>query len=232
MLTVYSCIAGGYDDAKHLLSGQPRTWPDVRFCLYTDTPGLGEYCNGWQIKPFHRSGSEQSTPQRVARWHKLNAHLALPLDTEYSIWIDGSQKFKLDVDPWTLLQRSLPTLSPHIGLAAFKHPQRNCIYQELEACLKLKKDEPQLMREQIARYRTEGYPAELGLVETACVVRRHSAWQVQFNTAWWRELAEGSVRDQLSFNYVAWKTGTSYGHVPGRRDRSDFFEFLPHWSKA
>jgi hypothetical protein len=67
---------------------------------------------------------------------------------------------------------------------------------------------------QIARYRAEGLPESSGLIEAPILLRRHTPAVARLNAAWWAELARGSRRDQLSFNYASWKLGFCYATFP------------------
>lgn len=231
-VTVYSCVTGGIDELSVLLDSPLQPQRGVRWVLFTDTP-LHRVLAGrradrplvWQIHPPLWSHSE---PRRVARCHKVLAHRAFP-ETDYSIWIDGTQEILPGFCPEEFATRVLCGLQGTCyQIAAFCHPQRTCVYQELEACLRLKKDHPALMRAQVQRYREEGYPQDHGMVETTCVCRQHTKDVLRFNTLWWQEIQQGSCRDQLSFNYVAWKLGMAYGTIPGCRDRSPYFRFHSH----
>jgi len=51
---------------------------------------------------------------------------------------------------------------------------------------------------------------------------------VQLNEAWWREIEAGSVRDQLSFNYCAWRLGFAYRTFPGNFRTGSALELLGH----
>jgi hypothetical protein len=229
MLTVFTCVTGGFDKLDKVTRAPQAPEANARFVAYTDAVEQRQAQGIWELRPIE--WEHPTSPRRTARWHKVNAHLVFP-DTEYSMWIDGSQEFKPNVNVWAMLAASIGHPAHEVvQLASFKHPQRTCVFQELEACIKLGKDDPGTMREQIARYKAEGYPPYNGLVETACVIRRHTEQITQFNEAWWREIAWGSLRDQLSFNYVAWKQSVQYGHVPGRRSESPYFAFHPHKRK-
>jgi hypothetical protein len=46
------------------------------------------------------------------------------------------------------------------------------------------------------------------------ILRRHTDAIRHLNEAWWNEIVRGSRRDQLSFNYVAWKLGLRYATFP------------------
>lgn len=128
--------------------------------------------------------------RRSARMHKC-----LPPKSDYSLWIDGNTSLKVSPES---LKKFLKT-----DIAVFKHPLRDCIYQEAEACRSL--DDPSIIQEQMSRYRAEGYPEHNGLAATTYVLRRHTPKMEAFNNLWWSEICRGSKRDQLSFNYAAWK---------------------------
>ncbi len=222
-LTVFSCITGGIKDQLDILfQSKPVVQPGVKFVLFTDRlkPQTVHGATAtWEVRaPVYTNINSR----RTARYHKVNSHLVT--DTPYSMWIDGAFEIKEGVDPLAMIQQWLATTD----LATYRHPERNCVYQELDACLRLKKDDPETMRRQIDRYKTEGYPTYAGLVETACVCRRHTELIRNFNEIWWNEIDTGSLRDQLSFNYSARKAGLTWDHMGGRRDQSPYFVYHPH----
>lgn len=227
---VYSCVVGGYDDlSKSLFASETIPEANVRYVLFTDKPGAGGNIVmpsgvAWEIKPL--LWKHAFCNRRTARWHKINSH-KLQQAFDVSIWIDGSQRIK-NIQLSSALFEATLQKKPSLDIFSFKHPQRSCIYQELQACLGLKKDNPELMKAQIAAYRAQDYPPFNGLVETACVIRRASENVARFNSLWWQQISNHSLRDQLSFNYVAWKSAIPYGHIPGSRAYSPFFDFIPH----
>ena len=220
-IVVYSCVTGGYDNVnKTLLAASPEIDCEVDFVLFSDSVSCSETKGNWQIVPLHFKHS--LCQRRTARWHKINSHALFPYAAA-TVWVDGSQSFK----PIRLFADLIEPNLQH-NIATFKHPIRNCIYHELNACIRYRKDNEILMRQQIAKYKAENYPAYNGMVETACVIRRNSSDTVAFNKAWWEEIDKHSLRDQLSFNYVAYKTCTPYSTIPGHRENSPYFNFMPH----
>jgi len=224
---VYSCVTGSYDNiSRTLLASDTLVEPNVSFTIYSDKfEKAGTHlCQKtgccWNLKPLE--WENKLCKKRTARWHKVNSHLVSKAD--YTVWVDGSQRSKKIGFYKDLVSK----LSNDLSLFSFKHPQRSCVYQEMHACSKLNKDNPKLMRNQMERYRSEGYPAYNGLVETACVVRKNCKEVTAFNKSWWEELEKGSFRDQLSFNYAANLNNLSYGFIPGCRVRSPFFDFVQH----
>jgi hypothetical protein len=223
---VYSCVTGHYDQLERsLLASEMLPELDIRYLIYTDqvtTPQRRAtgYLD-WELKPL--VWQHPMCRRRTARWHKINTHL-LPDQADITVWLDGSQRLK----PVSLRATLLDLLPARCTLATFKHPQRVCVYQELQACIRLRKDNAELMRQQLQRYQAEGYPTYHGLVETACLVRKSTELIQAFNQYWWQQIENHSYRDQLSFNYVAWRLKQRYYTMPGCRAKSGFCDFVPH----
>ncbi len=224
---VYSCVTGRYDNVlKTLLQSEATPNSETEFILFTDgiqqhdVPKVAGRVE-WSIRPL--AWRHRVCNVRTARWHKINSQQLLPV-CDYSIWVDGSQRIR----PIDISEKLTPFVSSDTFLASFKHPQRSCVYQEMDACRKLKKDSVPVMQAQINQYRKEDYPAYNGMVETACVVRRHCHELQEFNRLWWKLVSQYSRRDQLSFNYAAWKLGIKYNTLEGHRTSSPYFSFHHH----
>ncbi len=158
------------------------------------TANIGNYDrNGTIINsdyPFYRiSCSNNKNPRLLAREIKLNPHKYLP-EHDFSIWIDSNfeclnSKFDFNHD-----------------IVTWKHPDRNCIYEEANECIRLKKDDPQVIFKQIQKYRSDNYPEHNGMIASGFLIRKNTPYMREFNEAWWDEVKNNSIRDQLSFNYV------------------------------
>jgi hypothetical protein len=219
---VYSCVTAGYDDiTQTLLSSAPTPEENVTFVLFTDNPPVGD-TGVWGLRPL--TWNHAICPRRSARYHKCMTHKVLP-EHDYSVWVDGSQIFK-GIKVWEDLLR--PQVDAKCDLATFKHPLRQCVYQEEKACERHRKDNVVVMRDQMLRYKAAGYPVYHGMVETACVIRANTSAIHAFNSAWWSEISSDSFRDQLSFNYTCWTLQQEYGQIPGHREKSPFFNFVSH----
>jgi hypothetical protein len=59
-------------------------------------------------------------------------------------------------------------------------------------------------------YLFDGYPYNNGLVATWVLHRDNTGKNHHFCAAWWEQVKNYSIRDQLSFNYVAWKLNFTY----------------------
>lgn len=158
-------------------------------------------------------------PTRSARLVKLMPQLFLP-DYERWIWVDGSVAFKPGAD----LRRLLDFDG---GIGTFRHRDRDCAYEEAAICRRDLLDDPETIDRQMRRYQDQGFPRSAGLAETMMVVRNNGRFFQHFNERWWREVALGSRRDQLSFNYVSWASGMSVEYL-GRVDDNAWLDCLPH----
>jgi hypothetical protein len=218
-VVVFTAITGAKrDQLRPIVAPADSNGRPIQYVCFTDIADL-TIPAGWEIRAprwKHRD------PRRTSRWHKIMAHAAIGEETKHSLWLDGSMQ--LLVNPWNLVDELLADRE----IAIFRHHERNCVYHELEMCLRLHRDNPKPMQTQIDRYREEGYPPRRGLWETAAVLRAHTPAMRTFNELWWREVEYGSVRDQLSVNYVAWKQSVSAAYFPGTAFSSPNFKFYPH----
>jgi hypothetical protein len=215
-LVVYTAIF----DIGDQLHPVPGLGPDVAFHCYTDVQQPWQGADGWWRLPA--VWAHPTKPRLRARRHKLMAHQLYP-HVEYTLWVDGCLT---PTDP-DLLLRPEHYLAQH-DLCVFKHMQRDCIYAEMDACLELKKDSPDIIERLRARYTAEKYPVKRGLAETTAVLRRTNDLTQRLNEAWWAELSANSIRDQLSFDYVCWRQGRAYNTFAGTRCASPHFRWRPH----
>ena len=207
---IYTAIVGGYDTLVEP-DYKPEGWDFVCFTdrdLESDT---------WEIRktlPLYTDNT------RTARKHKLLPHRLFP-DYEYSLWLDGNVKVRDDVNE----------LLGHLD---------GCIYDEGSTILQLGiknggnyKDNPDLIKQQMERYVKEGYPKNNGLVVQMEVLRRHNqADVVDSMEDQWSELKYNSKREQLSFNYIAWKNDLKFSYIQGdSRDNKYFLNMGAHTGK-
>ena len=81
------------------------------------------------------------------------------------------------------------------------------VYDELDACARLDKDDPHMLAKIGARYRALGVPARGILHSGGVILRRNSPDIANFNEVWMEELRSSGVRDQPALCYALWKTG-------------------------
>lgn len=212
-IVVYTVIFRGYDELRPPLVINE----DVNYVCFTDISLPKVY--PWQ-QSLITFGHD--APRRHSRTYKIQPHLFLP-QANYTLYRDGN--IRLRIDPLEAFDRWLI----NNDMAVVAHPHRNCIYEEARCCLEGGPDyEPERIKAQMGKYRAEGYPQDNGLAACTIMLRRQTEEIRRFNEAWWKEVRDYSVRDQLSFNYVAWKLGTGYDVIPGNLFDHEDFDYLDH----
>jgi hypothetical protein len=214
MNVIYTAIAGNYDSLQPLPSVK-----NCQFIAFIDEPE--KHSNeGWKTRKLI---SFHSDPVRNAKQYKVMSHEHLP-EAAYSLWIDGNISIKEGFD----LEAMIGNFLADHDLALFRHRQKRCSYHESRTCRKCLFDDPSVIDKQMDRYRSENFPENYGLTENRIILRRHTPLVARLNTTWWKEICNGSRRDQLSFMYSAWKTGTAFTTIPGNVGDNPFFELNKH----
>ena len=196
-IVLYTCMIGEYDDLLEPLVVQR----DVDYVCYTNNPKVKSEV--FEIRKIRELIDNNLT--KTARYHKINPHKLFP-EYDVCIWMDSN--FHQQHDLHEFIERFKSSGKP---LGIFKSRFRTCIYAELDACVQYGKDDPDVMKKQVEAFREEGYPKDNGLVETGLLIRRHNdPATIAFSEGWWEFVGKQSIRDQLSFNYVAWKQKLDY----------------------
>jgi hypothetical protein len=185
---VYTSITGGKDE---LIDTQCTD--GAEFMAFVDRP---HNTTTWrQKKAYDRFKS----PRRNSRAPKILAHEFI--DADYSLWIDGNISLRVPIQE--LIDRYLQDSD----IALFKHPVRDCLYDEARVCAISGLDDPETIIEQVTRYEQEGFGKHRGMGEGMFILRRHTKQVEEFNTIWFAEHCRGSVRDQISMPYAFDKAG-------------------------
>lgn len=200
-VVVYTSIFDDYDILRAPLV-RDRS---IRWVCITDR--MPANARGWEIR-IVENGGDVPHPYR-ARGHKILSHLAFP-EAGITVYLDGHLQLK--VSPRLLVDRYLEASD----LALFRHPARESVYEELEACARLGKDDPHLLEMIARRYRAQGMPDEGFLYSAGLILRRNTSAVARFNEAWMEELRSSGVRDQPALYYALWRTGL----VPTRIDEN------------
>jgi hypothetical protein len=209
-IVVYTAITGGRDTLKG-----DQCFEGADFVAFTD---LDAPASRWQVR---RACTAFDSPRANAKIHKVLPQLYLH-GYEYSLWIDGSIRLLRPIRE--LIQLYLA----HTDLAVFRHPERDCLYDEAEVCRAAGLDDSAVIDYQIRRYSAEGYPAHNGLIAAGVILRRHTPAIERFSNAWWSEICQGSIRDQLSINYVLHSLGMTPAYFPDGIYTSRYFAFEGH----
>jgi len=214
-IVVYTAIFGGYDE----LVDDQFQMDGVDYICFTDGDIESKTWEVVNCTPIYND------PNRNAKKYKVLPHRYLK-DYDYSVWIDGN----------ILVVDDIRDLVKNHKYQVFDHNQtlldpRDCIYKEYDAIMRLGKqnggnykDNPALMYNQVKRYLDEGYPHNNRLATNPIIFRHHHDSQViKVMEDWWTEIKYGSRRDQLSFDYVAWKNKFEYRFLEGDSRKNKHF---------
>lgn len=205
--TCYTAIFSNYEELK-----TPAIIPDGwRFICYTDQPLTSDV---WEI--VHMEVID--TPQRTARWCKIMGWI----DWQYSMWIDASFKINCDLNDWWSLRFKSP-------FSAAKHPLRSDVYAEARSCDVNKRGDNGKVNKQIEKYRALAFPSPTCIITSGILLRENTQECIALHEAWWKELSEQSVRDQLSFAFVShgveWVNTYIWDYTQNKKD----FEYFKHF---
>ena len=174
-----------------------RVSSNWRYIAFSDEPVQGSV---WEVRKLCPGVKNQREKKILAikEFHEEGYELTIYHDANMTLQIMPDMLLSYHKKEITLLQ----------------HPLRDCIYQEMTACQNYGLDNPDVMAEQVAKYRREGYPEHAGMVQTGLMIRTYSPELLSAMQLWNQEIQKGSHRDQLSFNYIANKMRLVYDTIP------------------
>ena len=208
----YTCILGGVD---HL---DPPENPDddVTYVCFTDNPELTS--DVWHL--IKVPDLVNNDPRLTARILKLSSHRIFPR-ARFTIWLDGQCRLiRSLIDQLVIMEKQGDDF--HVC----RHQRRQTVFWEMVSCFMHGQETLMRMLRQYMRYRRDGFRDDQGLAETGILFRRGGQANSCFNEAWLFEVMTKSVRDQLSFPFVLWRSGKSVRIVDEAVD--DFAERKPH----
>lgn len=190
---LYTCITGNYDG----LIQHTYYSPEWDYYCFTDQKNLLEQktVGHWQIKELQY---QAANPQLTGRWHKIHPHIILA-EYDQCLYVDGNINI---LSPYLF---ELVNEKQYI-LGQFIHPVRDCIYEEIVACLAGKKENKAKL-EKVKNFLLQNqFPSHFGLSETGILFRQHkNPLCIKIMDEWWFMLENYSVRDQISLMYILWK---------------------------
>lgn len=162
--------------------------------------------------------SKFKDPVLNAKIHKILTHKYVT--NPYILWLDGNLVLKQN--PLELVK-----LMGKKSFAFFKHHSRRCLYDEIAACLKVKRGHPRELVAQKEAYLAMGFPKKAGMCECPAFIRKNNPKANSAFEKWWAEILRYSSRDQVSFP-VAFQ-GLKWETIPGNVFGDNaFFEYHKH----
>jgi hypothetical protein len=193
MKVIYTAIFGDSDNLKEPY----KVTPDWKYVCFTDNPDLRS--NVWEIIVV-----PPEEPRKQSRYYKINNHFP---EAEITIWVDATFEIRRDLNLFTLNKTD--------GIWLNEHPMRQCAYEELEVVKNKGLDSPEFLDSRIAKYREEGFPEQFGLWRCGIIIRNpRNPLVTKLCETWWKEIEEGTWRDQAALSYACWKNGLNPNTIP------------------
>jgi hypothetical protein len=165
---------------------------------------------GWIVKKAAEFSTDPKYKnRRNAKIYKVLPFLFTP-DYDYYFWIDSTHQ--LEEDPRTVIN----TYLKDSDVAVFKHPERDCVYEEGKLVKQIGFDYPNLIDDQLDFYRDMCYPENNGLYELPVRVQRNTELTQRMGMMWWEQICMFSSRDQISFPFVCHQLGIKPSIMSGR----------------
>lgn len=201
-IAVYTSIFGGYDSVL-----EPLYVSDLcDYYIITDQE-VPENSVWKKISLDYIAGFNEMDNYHKAKYCKLMPHVLFK-EYEQSIWVDGNVQIVADVVP--LVDR----LREDHMMGTFQNPVHNCIYTEAKFLIYLDAVDYNQITNQLEVYRDEGFPKNFGMREFSIIVRKHMHDDcIILMEQWWRQVNTHTMRDQISFPYVLWKSGKSIDYI-------------------
>lgn len=211
MPTIYTAIFGPYDTLKDPLVITPG-W---NYVCYTDQDFKSDV---WQIK---KTPKLLDDPRMLARWFKIRFNLFIR--DEESIWIDGSFIINCDLNKWW--KDNFNGI-----MTCIKHPIRNCIYDEANACIKFGRGNNVDIVNQVAAY-APLVPKNNGVIQSGILMRKKTPLTSLICRGWWDQIEKYSDRDQISFGKIAALYPGAINYISWDYRTGKEFIFKPHNKK-
>ena len=220
---IYTAIFG----SKDILKDPKFVSNDFDYICFTDSDFKS---NVWSIRKVE---SRFDTPRLNAKLYKILPHKFLS-DYDISVWIDGNIVIKKDIKK--LVDSSLKDSN----MALYNHNNslvdaRSTVAEEARVLLDMhkrgrKKIDSVKLKEQMTFYKKEDFPDKGGLILGTVLFRRHNSSDVvKVMEDWWQQIKRFTIRDQMSFNYVAWKHSLNFKYLNGDlRNDNNYFKWLMH----
>lgn len=160
------------------------------YVCYSDRPR--ETWGVWEIREIPCQDNDLT---RKSRWAKMNLPALFP-DAKWVFWQDANIVIGGDLS-------GLLEGRGDAGLWMVRHPARECVYQEAQACLTSGKESKENLDAQMEEYAKNGMPQRFGMWENNFFLVDPANKLSEGIFAQWREeYGKYGKRDQLSLPYV------------------------------
>ena len=212
---VYTCITGNYDNLKEI---EKETGIDY-YCFTNNKKIISK---SWNV--IYLENESNLSNIELARKIKILGHPLINNNYDILLWMDGAVTFKKKITDFINYY-----LKDNDTFVAFKHGQRNNIFDEAKECVITKKENKEKVQKLLKFYQDQNYPDNNGLIESTVFIKRPNDIVVKKTMdMWFNMILDFSTRDQLSFNYCIYKTGLKVKWINKKVFCNDWFDWKGH----
>lgn len=167
--------------------------PDVAGTIYTAVSKGYDKIRTWTKEKgvFYELRTTNAVPEDGILWNRRHKILKPPTRGLWSLYIDGSMTPKVPMRP--VIEKWLEDAE----MVLFRHPQRDCAYEEIKACVNARKITKAQAEKVRANLLLMGLPQHAGLWACGMIARRtESVIQAPLAGVWF-PFVEQVPRDQL-----------------------------------
>lgn len=186
-------------DGKDALVDPPEVFENCDYIAYVDRKY--DAVKIWEQREVLKfSGIDHFINRRNAKPYKILSAVMFP-EYEYVIWEDGNHQLKKDP------QLIIDEYGEDVDMLLFKHPDRKCVYQEMNACAQWKLDHVENIQNQFNFYKANKMPENFGLFEMSTFIVKTTHVAKELQLMWWEQICRFSSRDQISLPFCLWRMG-------------------------
>lgn len=200
---IYTAIIGDYETPRPVTVKEDG----VTYWMF------GAEAEGWKHIPWT---AEVGGATKAARSIKVNAPLLFPHHDWY-LWLDGSMQIRRPILPL------IESFEKHF--AAFRHPEWDCPYEEVKACIARRKDEKKNLDKAWQMLKDSKVKKHSGQLATGVLWRRGNAATRTHAQSWWSAMKATTMRDQCTFMRCLHKCGYEIEWLPGLHTKNSWVDY-------
>lgn len=182
-------------NGKDKLKDPEQKYDNCDYIAFVDKDYETKIWEQRKIIPF--SFIDNYRDRRNAKIYKILSTILFP-EYDYIIWVDGNHQLKKD-------PREIYDEYGDFDILLFKHPDRKCTYEEMDAVKKWNMDDTENIDNQYKFYKSKFMPSNWGLYEMSTFIVKNTDNIKTFQLMWYEHICKFSSRDQISLPFVLWK---------------------------
>ena len=216
-ICVYTCITGDYDNLKEIKNKEKN----IDYYCFTNNKNIKS--KTWKVEYIE---DKKLSNIILARKTKILGTDYINNNYDILLWMDAAVEFKKPINDFIN-----EYFSDDDSFACFKHGLRKKISEEMNACLRFRKENIDNIEKLKKFYLKEKYPDDNGLIESTVYIKRPKDEKVKETMQLWFEMVNDyTKRDQLSFNYCIFKTKLKVRWIDEYVFNNDWFKWHEHSS--